>query len=448
MADDPATVPLRRVSCDPIGRPVRLSGAVPTLNSADFIGGQNLELIFDTGSADLWVAGPNCTSEGCTGVTKYDNTSTLLLTNHTFSLDYLVGSVNGVVGSETISLGPYEISPQAFALVDGTTGLNLSSVGNSGILGFSFPDAAVIPPTAGQTLLENVFSYLDDDHRFFAFHLGRDVLDSSLSLGQLDDTFSHGDGSFAYTHVYQGSQPAPDFWKLPLRSVSLNGSVIISAFTQSRVSGSPTPIAVLDTGTTFMLGPSVDVEELWKLVGGARKLGGLWQVKCNRAVKVGFTLGDGGAAIEYIVDPADISWKIDVEDEWCTGGIQESNDVNSGDWILGATFLRNVYVTCHGTTVTSPPRIGLLALTDPSEALARFQQDRGPDTLPPISTHASIAARSAFGHLAPGAICAIVLVVSFWFGGSAVWLAEAWKARKRTDGGSRKAWTGAPSRQP
>lgn len=55
------------------------------------------------------------------------------------------------------------------------------------------------------------------------------------------------------------------------------------------------PIAVLCSGTTYILGPLADVAAFWGIVGGARKGNELWQIKCNRAVRVGFVLGDAGA---------------------------------------------------------------------------------------------------------------------------------------------------------
>ncbi|KAH9030621.1 hypothetical protein EDB85DRAFT_2146547 [Lactarius pseudohatsudake] len=144
-------------------------------------------------------------------------------------------------------------------------------------------------------------------------------------------SIANNSGGFAYSHVYQGSRSAPDYWKLPLRAISLDGSIIFSDFTQSRVPGSPMPIAVLCSGTTYILGPLADVAAFWGMIGGARKGNEQWQIKCNRAVRVGFVLGDAGATGECIVDLADVSWRADDKgDRRCARGIQESN-VNYGD---------------------------------------------------------------------------------------------------------------------
>lgn len=54
--------------------------------------------------------------------------------------------------------------------------------------------------------------------------------DSYLSFRQLDPSLAK---SFAFTHVYQSSQPAPDYRKLPIHIILLNGSSVFSARTNT-----------------------------------------------------------------------------------------------------------------------------------------------------------------------------------------------------------------------
>ncbi|TFY65036.1 hypothetical protein EVG20_g5737 [Dentipellis fragilis] len=384
------------------------------------VGGQKLGVILDTGSSDLWVVSSNCTGIDCSGVAKYNATSSLSLSSYNFKLAYLIGTVSGSIGFETITLGSYQITAQVFAIANETRGLNLSSAGNSGIMGLSFPLSAAIPATAGKTILENMFAYFDEAHRFFAFRLGRSSDDSTFSFGQLDSMLSNSTNDFTRTAVYTGTgrHSTLDYWKLPLHAITLNSSTSISSFTPSRVSGSATPIAVLDTGTTFILGPTKDVDAFWAAVGASRKLGsGQWEVQCTRAVAVGFVLGDEHTKREYVIDPEDVSLADGSPEEgWCTGGIQASDGVNSGDWILGDAFLRNVYVTHHGATAHQPPQIGLLNLTDPHSTLARFQSERGHDSSDPISGHPQVYSHQGHTHLNAPAICGIVLVSAFIVG--------------------------------
>lgn len=124
---------------------------------------------------------------------------------------------------------------------------------------------------------------------------------------------------------------AYDYWKLPLRNITINS--ITLPLSPSLVPSSHTPVAVLDTGTTLILGPTVDVTAFWAIIGGndtVRKnpTSGFWEVQCNRAVNVGFELGDDGGSKNYTVHPSDISWgESRSSGGWCMGGVQENNAV-------------------------------------------------------------------------------------------------------------------------
>ncbi|OAX40039.1 acid protease [Rhizopogon vinicolor AM-OR11-026] len=359
------------------------------------IGGQSFWMTFDTGSSDLWVASSDCTNSDCQGVTRYSSSlsRTLTLSDQSFKLTYLMGSALGTVGTETVTLGPYEISSQMLALANQTSGLGLSSNGNSGILGLAFPLATSIPLTSGTPVLNNLFAHLDDQHRFFAFKLGRNesrdvsYSDSSITVGGLDSSLTNDTSQFVFTPVFASAREEYDFWKLPIQEITINSQIL--PLSSSLIRGAPSPIAVLDTGTTLILGPTEDVDAFWNAIGtGAstrfNQQTQTWQVRCERAVDVRITLGNSDNARDYPLHPEDVNWAEDgARDGWCTGGIQANDAVTSGDWILGDVFLRNVYVIHQGATNSAPPMIGLLSMTNPTTALAEFISSRGADPAPP-----------------------------------------------------------------
>lgn len=179
-------------------------------------------------------------------------------------------------------------------------------------------------------------------------------------MGAIDPAFANSTTDFSYTHVYPAARDVYDYWKIPIQSMTINGTSF--ALSRSRVHGAPSPLAVFDTGTTLILGPTADVDRLWASVGGAQKTDAGWQVRCDRAMVIGLVLGAGDSAQEYAVDPADLSWLDGGRDgNWCMGGIQGNDQVgaatplprtvlmsfsamrlqvSSGDWLLGDTFLR------------------------------------------------------------------------------------------------------------
>ncbi|KAJ8454541.1 hypothetical protein ONZ51_g12968 [Trametes cubensis] len=370
------------------------------------IGGQDFAVLLDTGSSDLWVVSSDCTGDDCAGVRKYRKTPTYNSSNMAFELNYLMGNVSGTVGSETITLGEFEVSSQIFAVANQTDGLGLHA-----------PRAAPwwrICSRRSTTVLAC----------FFAYKLGRDEASSSFTIGQLDPAYANSTGDLTYNPVYASGGSLYDYWKLPLQSLTVNGTSF--SLSKSHVDGARAPIAVLDTGTTLVLGPTKDVARFWESVGGARQTTRGWEVPCNRAVVIGMVLGEGQTQKEYTIDPADINWKEgSVGDGWCLGGVQGNDEVFSADWLLGDTFLRNVYVTHHAATDGQPPRIGLRGLTDPTIALAAFTDDRGVDPGGPVQVRAHADHTNT---LTGGGICgvaaasgfvagAVILVLVFTFTG-------------------------------
>ncbi|KAI0079979.1 acid protease [Panus rudis PR-1116 ss-1] len=378
------------------------------------VGGQDLTVLLDTGSSDLWVVSSECHEEGCDGVTKYEPTSSLSLTQTSFDLRYLMGSVAGQVATEDVTLGTYEIAAQVFALANTTNGLALAGTGNSGILGLAFPFEASIPSTSGTTLLENIFSAFNDSDKFFAYRLGRAQTDTSFTIGLLDETITNSTSDFAFTPVVPAYGSVYDYWKMPLQRLTINGTAF--TLSASKVPGAQSNVAVLDTGTTLVLGPSGDVDRFWASVGGARKTDDGWEVRCDRSISVGFVLGQDDSQREYFVDPADVSWKSGSHhSEWCMGGFQANDGVSAGDWLLGDTFLRNVYVIHQAATADRPPTIGLLSTTDGETSLAKFRQERGDDPTPPVPVLSSAPLRRS-SALSGGAACGIAAACGVVFG--------------------------------
>ncbi|KAK0474952.1 aspartic peptidase domain-containing protein [Armillaria novae-zelandiae] len=400
------TLPLQRTSViqpfDGI-KPEILESQAPISNVQRYtylvkiqVGGQDFWVTLDTGSSDLWILSNNCSSSETDGVAKYSPSSTgSLLPDVPFELDYLLGSVTGCVAFDTVALGPYQLSSQIFGLANHTNNLGISGNHNSGILGLAFPSAVSIVNNTAVSPLANIFSYLPDSLRFFALKLGRDeghLVDptSSFSVGQLDPAFAKDFSNFAFYPVSSAGADEYNYWKLPLVSLTINSTDI--PLSPSLVPGSRRPIAVLDTGTTLILGPIVDVETFWNTVNSngniARKnpVTDLWEVRCEKAIIASFVFGEGAYRKAFVLHPEDVNWAINGTDgSWCMGGIQGNGGVNSGDWLLGDVFLRNVYASHHGKNSTHDPVIGLASTTDVATALYEFRQGRAPDMTPSMS---------------------------------------------------------------
>lgn len=71
------------------------------------IGGQEFEMIFDTGSSDIWVPSKHCNNNlACQNHRRYDSSiSRTYRSNGTpFSIKYGTGSVAGYLGYDTLTV--------------------------------------------------------------------------------------------------------------------------------------------------------------------------------------------------------------------------------------------------------------------------------------------------------------------------------------------------------
>ncbi|KAI8583377.1 hypothetical protein K450DRAFT_297164 [Umbelopsis ramanniana AG] len=80
---------------------------------------QTITVVFDTGSADLWVPSASCTTaNGCMGKT-FDHTKSPTLVNLTipFNIQYGSGYDNGSYVTDVVSIGNFTVGDQTLALV-------------------------------------------------------------------------------------------------------------------------------------------------------------------------------------------------------------------------------------------------------------------------------------------------------------------------------------------
>nr|XP_005892693.1 PREDICTED: pregnancy-associated glycoprotein 4 isoform X2 [Bos mutus] len=98
---------------------------------------QEFQVIFDTGSSDLWVPSIDCNSTSCATHVRFRHlqSSTFRPTNKTFRIIYGSGRMNGVIAYDTVRIGDLVSTDQPFGLsveeygfahkrFDGILGLN------------------------------------------------------------------------------------------------------------------------------------------------------------------------------------------------------------------------------------------------------------------------------------------------------------------------------------
>ncbi|KHJ86577.1 eukaryotic aspartyl protease, partial [Oesophagostomum dentatum] len=207
-------------------------GSQPFLDYADdfYLGevqvgtpGQNITLVLDTGSSNMWVIDEACKSPECNGKPessypknkfKTDASKTFKKGSRTFSLTYGSGSCNGYLATDTVSFAGITVPKQEFGVAT-----KIAEVFGyqpvDGILGLGWPELAtekVVPP------MQNILSQLDKP--IFTVWLDRKVKPSKGGSGGLI-TYGDMDTENCAPDVNYVKLSSLTYWQFPMEGFSL-----------------------------------------------------------------------------------------------------------------------------------------------------------------------------------------------------------------------------------
>jgi cathepsin D len=233
--------------------------------------GQSFEVVFDTGSANLWVPGKSCRSPACLAHKKFQcaQSSTCKETGEKFAIVYGSGAVNGTVAYDKLcfgSDGSLCVDNQGFAETTQEPGGAFVLGKFDGILGMAYDSISVDNLT---TPFTNLINSGKCNEKVFAFWLSRDP-ESGAKGGELTlcgTDPSHYEGDLFYVPVTRQK-----YWQVAVDQVAVGDKVIASKFE-----------AVADTGTSLMVGPKKDVDQLQKAIGAHKiPIVGEYLVSCAK----------------------------------------------------------------------------------------------------------------------------------------------------------------------
>jgi hypothetical protein len=285
--------------------------------------GQTFEVIFDTGSSNLWVPGSGC--KNCGSHPKYDSSSssTYQANGTVFKIMYGSGPVSGFLSKDMVDVAGINVKT-TFAQITDASGLGLAySLGKfDGILGMAWDRISVddIPPVFQDMVKQGLV-----DEPVFSFALGNNTA-GELLLGGVDSSKYTGD-------LFYQDLSSETYWAITFGGLDVNGQSV-SSVTK----------AILDTGTSLLAGPTADVKALAKQLGATPNFlnPNEYTLDCSKVgslptidVKIGgktFSL----SGYDYVLN---------VENVECVLGIT-GIDVPAPMgplWILGDVFMRKYY---------------------------------------------------------------------------------------------------------
>ncbi|QPG93693.1 hypothetical protein C2857_001746 [Epichloe festucae Fl1] len=285
------------------------------------LGSNNKELflLIDTGAGSSWVMGSTCTDKPCTMHNTFGSgdSDTFVDNQKSFSISYGSGTVQGSLVSDTINVAGISVK-YTFGLASKTSN-DFARFAFDGILGMSmkqgasdnFPKALV----DGKKLEKNIYG---------------------IALNRAADGTNNGEIRFGATNPekytgdisYTSVDSKGDDWSIQIDDMAYDG----------KRAGSGGVLAYIDTGTSFVFGPSDKVKRLHAIIPGSASGDGLtYTVPCDSKEDLAFTF----SGVDYKLSSEDWISPKNSEGE-CTSNIY-GHEVIQGAWLLGDTFLKNVY---------------------------------------------------------------------------------------------------------
>jgi hypothetical protein len=243
-----------------------------------------------------------------------------------FEIVYGSGSVSGYFSIDDVALadGGVIVHGQRFAEIQDAGGLGLAySLGKfDGILGMAFTSISIDGAT---TVFENAIAQNAVNQPVFAFSLG-DEQDGELTLGGYDASKFEGD-------LVTVPLSAATYWQIDVATIQLADGSYSSGDDAEAIS------AIVDTGTSLMVGPKAQVRQIAKAYGAKSSFTGQYTVDCATADQLPalvFTI----AGQDYTL-PAPI---LKASGSMCILALAGMDFPPPGpQWILGDVFLREYY---------------------------------------------------------------------------------------------------------
>ncbi|CAG9331646.1 unnamed protein product [Blepharisma stoltei] len=206
---------------------------------------QNFQVVFDTGSSNLWVPSSSCYSVSCSLHHTYNHSksSTYIPNGKKIGIGYEAGSVTGFLSKDTVTWGGIQIPGITFAEMTSFPGTYWSSKAFDGIMGMAWVAESEDKITP---VYQSMYSLgLINADSFAMYLVPGNGIGSALTLGGYNTSCSKNDWNWIPL-LNEG------FWEIKIDSITVNGKAI-------QVTGMK---AVIDSGTPHLVGDSTIVNQI------------------------------------------------------------------------------------------------------------------------------------------------------------------------------------------
>uniref|UniRef100_A0A8C8YPA9 Renin n=1 Tax=Prolemur simus TaxID=1328070 RepID=A0A8C8YPA9_PROSS len=295
---------------------------------------QTFKVIFDTGSANLWVPSTKCSPlyTACEIHSLYDSSeSSSYMENGTeFTIHYGSGKVKGFLSQDVVTVGGLTVT-QTFGEVTELPLIPFMLAKFDGVLGMGFPAQAVggVTPVFDHIVSQGV---LKED--VFSVYYGRNsknshFLGGEIVLGGSDPQYYQ--GNFHYVSISKTGS-----WQIKMKGVSVRSATLLC---QEGCT------AAVDTGASYISGPTGSLRLLMEALGAQELSTDEYVVNCHQVPTlpdISFHLGGRAYTLtnaDYVLqDPYS-------KDDLCTLALHglDIPPPTGPIWVLGASFIRKFY---------------------------------------------------------------------------------------------------------
>ncbi|KAJ8400182.1 hypothetical protein AAFF_G00398760 [Aldrovandia affinis] len=293
---------------------------------------QIFNVVFDTGSANLWVPSTTCSPlyTACFTHNRYDSSKsrTHIDNGAGFSIQYASGNVRGFLSQDVVVVGGIPVV-QLFAEATALPAMPFIFAKFDGVLGMGYPNVAIdgITPVFDHIMSQHVLK-----EEVFSVYYSRDPKHTpggEIVLGGTDPDYYTGN-----FHYLQTSQVGK--WEIQMKGVSVGPDLL---FCKEGCT------AVVDTGSSYITGPASSVSVLMKVIGATELAEGGYTVNCDLVKSLPSISFHFGGVKYSLTDEDFIQWQSQFGEDICIVTFKglDVPPPTGPIWVLGASFISRYY---------------------------------------------------------------------------------------------------------